>query len=412
MTPKKPVLGLVPARAGSKGIVGKNMRLIDGDPMIAHTLRAARDSGVLDRLVVSTEGNEIAQWCTRNGYEVMKRPDELASDEITIAQVARQVIDELDWHGLVVALLPTSPLRSADSIRRAVERAQTEDIDSLATVVREPKLFWFDTSEDLSNPRPLYAERVNRQFGKHGVLRETGAILLVRTDSLRAGGEMIGERHALMELPYAESIDIDTYDDLVAARRISEQGRIVFRISANWEVGSGHLWSCLALAEELTEHDMAFLLWKCDPFVFEMLDGLGYEWMIGTDDLRGDLEKMKNGSRRNLLVNDMLDTTEEDVLIARTLGYKVVNVNDLGPGARFADWVVNPLYPGNFADASHISSGSKWNQTPRDSRTSRRGPSGGIPSASSSSSGVPTHHTSPDASPPHSTRRISASRSA
>ena len=73
--------------------------------------------------------------------------------------------------------------------------------------------------------------------------------------------------------------------------------------------------------------------------------------------------KNQNGSSRNLLVNDMLDTTEEDVLIARTLGYKVVNVNDLGPGARFADWVVNPLYPGNFADASHISSGSKWNQT-------------------------------------------------
>ena len=101
--------------------------------------------------------------------------------------------------------------------------------------------------------------------------------------------------------------------------------------------------------------------------------------MVGTDDLRGDLEKMKNGSRRSLLVNDMLDTTEEDVLIARTLGYKVVNVNDLGPGARFADWVVNPLYPGNFADASHISSGSKWNQTPRDfqnlpPRTIRRDP--------------------------------------
>ena len=64
MTRNMPVLGLVPARAGSKGIVGKNMRLIDGDPMIAHTLKAARESGVIDRLVVSTEGNEIAQWCT------------------------------------------------------------------------------------------------------------------------------------------------------------------------------------------------------------------------------------------------------------------------------------------------------------------------------------------------------------
>jgi CMP-N-acetylneuraminic acid synthetase/spore coat polysaccharide biosynthesis predicted glycosyltransferase SpsG len=366
MTPKRPVLGLVPARGGSKGIVGKNMRLIAGEPMIAHTLRAARDSGAIDRLVVSTEGNEIAQWCKLHGYEVLDRPEELAGDEITIAQVARHVIDELDWDGILVALLPTSPLRGPDAIRRAVERAQAEDIDSLASVVRQPKLFWFDDSDDLDDPRPLYAARVNRQYGKHGVLQETGAILLVTTDSLREHGEMVGPRHKLFELSHDEGIDIDSYDDLTAARRIAEQGRIVFRISANWEVGSGHLWSCLALAEELSEHDCAFLLWKCDPFVTEMLDARGYRWMHGGDDLRGDLETLKNGSKRNLLVNDMLDTTEEDVLIARTVGYKVVNVDDLGPGARFADWVVNPLYPGNFADASHISSGSKWNQTSRD----------------------------------------------
>ena len=366
MTPKRPVLGLVPARGGSKGIVGKNMRLIAGDPMIAHTLRAARDSGVIDRLVVSTEGNEIAQWCKLHGFEVLDRPEELAGDEITIAQVARHVIDELDWDGILVALLPTSPLRGPDAIRRAVERAQAEDIDSLASVVRQPKLFWFDESDGLDDPKPLYAARVNRQYGTHGVLQETGAILLVTTDALRTGGEMVGERHKLFELSHDEGIDIDSYDDLRAARRIAEQGRIVFRISANWEVGSGHLWSCLALAEELSEHDCAFLLWKCDPFVTEMLDARGYRWIHGTDDLRGDLEALKNGSKRNLLVNDMLDTTEEDVLIARTVGYKVVNVDDLGPGARFADWVVNPLYPGNFADASHISSGSKWNQTSRD----------------------------------------------
>jgi CMP-N-acetylneuraminic acid synthetase/spore coat polysaccharide biosynthesis predicted glycosyltransferase SpsG len=366
MTRNMPVLGLVPARGGSKGIVGKNMRLIDGDPMIAHTLRAARESGVIDRLVVSTEGNEIAQWCKLHGYEVIDRPDDLSTDEITIAQVTRHVIDELEWEGIVVALLPTSPLRGPEAIRRAVERAQTEEIDSLASVVREPKLFWYDESEGLDNPKPLYGARVNRQYGKHGVLRETGAILLVTTEALRSGGEMVGERHRLFELDHDEGLDIDAYDDLVVARRITEQGRIVFRISANWEVGSGHLWSCLALAEELTEHDCAFLLHKCDPFVTEMLDARGYEWMTQGDDLRSDLDTMKNGSSRNLLVNDMLDTTEEDVLIARTLGYKVVNVDDLGPGARFADWVVNPLYPGNFADASHISSGSKWNQTARD----------------------------------------------
>src|SRR4029453_13588626 len=131
----------------------------------------------------------------------------------------------------------------------------------------------------------------------HASLREAGGLLLVTTEALRSGGEMVGERHRLFELDHDEGLDIDPYDDLVVARGITEQGRIVLPIPPTW----------------------------------------GGAWGVPPGEaLRGDPDTMKNGSSRNLLVNDMLDTTEEDVLIARTLGYKVVNVDDLGPGAPFA----------------------------------------------------------------------------
>ena len=74
MTRNMPVLGLVPARAGSKGIVGKNMRLIDGDPMIAHTLKAARDSGVIDRAGrLHARATRSPSGARLHGYEVLRR---------------------------------------------------------------------------------------------------------------------------------------------------------------------------------------------------------------------------------------------------------------------------------------------------------------------------------------------------
>ena len=346
MTPKRPVLGLVPARGGSKGIVGKNMRLIGGDPMIAHTLRAARDSGVIDRLVVSTEGNEIAQWCKLHGFEVLDRPEELAGDEITIAQVARHVIDELDWDGILVALLPTSPLRGPEAIRRAVERAQAEDIDSLASVVRQPKLFWFDESDGLDDPKPLYAARVNRQYGKHGVLQETGAILLVTTDALRKGGEMVGERHKLFELSHDEGIDIDSYDDLTAARRIAEQGRIVFRISANWEVGSGHLLELPGPGRGAERARLRLPAVEVRP----VRDRDARRARLPVDPRHDDLRDRPAGAEERPEAQPASSTTcstppSEDVLLAAD--GRLPGRQRRGPRPRraLADWVVNALYP-------------------------------------------------------------------
>ncbi len=364
-TDRRPMLGLVPARAGSKGVVGKNMRLLARRPLIQHTLEAARAAGVFDRLVVSTDGTEIESWCRLHGYEVVMRPAELADDAATISQVTLHVVEQLGWTGGVAVMLPTSPMRGAASIQRAVGRFHDEGLDSLATVVREKHLFWFDESDDLSDPRPLHTERRNRQFATHGVLREVGAVGIIDTEALARSGEMIGERHALMELSEDEAIDIDTLDDLYAARRVAERGRIVFRLRANREVGSAHLFNCLVLAEELAEHDLHFLLWKCDPFVSEALDRLGYAWS-SAGDLVADLTRLKVEDGPTLLVNDLLDTDEAGVLMAKALGYIVVNVNDLGPGAKYADLVINPLYPGNLEDGTRVVSGAPWTQVRRE----------------------------------------------
>jgi len=253
---------------------------------------------------------------------------------------------------------PTSPFRSTESLGKALETFRASGADSLASVVRENHGFWYSEEEDLSDARPLFKERINRQWAQHPVLRETGSIQLVRAEALLECGQIVTPNHMLFPTAERESLDIDTNDELVIARRRLEQGNVVFRVQANYRVGSGHVHHCLQLADELADQRVSFLLRNCDEFVQRLVAEHGYPFRTEAD-LAEDLAQMA-GPGPNLVVNDILDTTEQEVLVERTSGYRVVNVEDLGPGARVADWVVNALYPATEGAGDHVASGPEY----------------------------------------------------
>ncbi len=358
MPESRPLLAIVPARGGSKGVPYKNMRFLGSRPLVAHTVDAVAAAGIADRLVVSSNSEAVLSWAALHGHETHRRPEELAGDEATISAVAAHLADELDWEGDVAVFQPTSPFRSPESIGAAAEAFRASSADSLASAVRETHLFWFDESGDLAAAKPLFAERANRQFASHGVLRETGSIQMIKAATLRAGREMVSDNHLLFETPADESLDIDTNEDLVLARRRHERGTVVFRVRANERIGSGHVYHCLQLADELADQRLVFLLVDCDPFVFDLVAEHGYEHREESD-AEADLRALA-GPGENLIVNDVLDTSEEEVLTQRAAGYRVVNIEDLGPGARIADWVVNALYPPTVDAGDHVSFGSAY----------------------------------------------------
>ncbi len=358
VTDDRALLAIIPARGDSKGVPFKNVRRLGERPLLAYTVDAVLAAGVADRVVVSSDSDVVLRWAEMHGHETHQRPAHLAGDEATISEVATHLAQELGWSGDVAVFQPTSPLRSADSIVRAVAAFRSADADSLASAVREPHLFWFDGGKDLGQAEPLFDARVNRQFARHRVLRETGAIQIVRAAALLDGGEIVAKRHMLFEVPHDESLDIDTNDDLVEARRVFERGTVVFRVRATAKIGSGHIQHCLMLADELADQRLVFLLKDCDPFVQEILADHGYDLRVERD-LAADLAALA-GPCGNVLVNDVLDTSEEEVLIERSAGYRVVNIEDLGPGARLADWVVNALYPIDVGAGTHVASGPQY----------------------------------------------------
>jgi len=207
-------------------------------------------------------------------------------------------------------------------------------------------------------PEPMFEERVNRQIAEDQILVENGAIQFVKSSVLRETGQMIGERHELFLLPAEECSDIDDEQDFLAASAALCKGLVIFRITANQVVGSGHLFQCLQIASQMRHHDVLFILKECDEFARTILSGEGFAHE-NEDDLDHLLSRWDSVSNK-VLVNDILDTSLDDIRIPHSRGFKVVCVEDLGVGASEADWVVNALYRGADLNSSRVSSGPSW----------------------------------------------------
>lgn len=126
------ILGLIPARGGSKGVPNKNIKMINGKPLIVWTIERAKQSVLLDKIIVSTESESIAKIARENGAEVLKRPEYLATDTASTQDVMVHALQ--NYPADILALLqPTSPCRSKGLIDECIREFIKNEYDSLAT---------------------------------------------------------------------------------------------------------------------------------------------------------------------------------------------------------------------------------------------------------------------------------------
>ncbi|GAB1445725.1 acylneuraminate cytidylyltransferase family protein [Flammeovirgaceae bacterium] len=140
------VLGLIPARAGSKGVKGKNIKKLDGIPLINYTVEAALRSSILKKIIVSTDSKEIGELCEIQGISVpFIRPDSLSGDNVQSVEVVKHAIEFLNRVGehydAVCLLQPTSPFRKAGLIDQCLLEFKSSNYDSLVTVLEVPHQF-------------------------------------------------------------------------------------------------------------------------------------------------------------------------------------------------------------------------------------------------------------------------------
>ena len=228
------VLGIITARGGSKGVPGKNLKLLAGQPLLAYTVAAARASRSLDRVILSTEDAAIADAGRALGCEVpFMRPAELSRDDTPHLPVIQHATDWMRDHAgyhpdAVMVLQPTSPLRTAGDIDAASALLDSSGADSVLSVSEVPAhahpMRTLQVDRDgravlFVNGQPV-RQRINRRQDMPDAWVMNGAIYACRTTTLFAAEpSLYGDRVVAYRMPAERSISIDDLDDWAAAER-------------------------------------------------------------------------------------------------------------------------------------------------------------------------------------------------
>lgn len=220
-------IAIVPARGGSKAIPKKNLAMLDGKPLIDYTIEQSLKSQFIHQTVISTDDDEIAHHCSKFPVSIIRRPDELSTDDATTHSVILHALGQLqieqDDIFSLVTLQPTSPLRRTTHIDEALyqfESAQPK-AESLVSYVKVPHIFNPESVMTLGSGgylSPLQGSWENvtpRQEKLTYWARNGAAIYITRVDCISYfiwGGNLIG-----YEMSEFDSVDIDTYEDLELA---------------------------------------------------------------------------------------------------------------------------------------------------------------------------------------------------
>ncbi|MBL7840228.1 MAG: acylneuraminate cytidylyltransferase [Cyclobacteriaceae bacterium] len=345
------VLVIIPARGGSKGIPRKNLRPLNGKPLLHYAIHLALLSKYKPHVVVTTDDEEIGYFATQLGATVHYRDNALGDDDVTLDPViyeayVKTVERTNKAYDIVATLQPTAPLLSVLSFDGAIQRLGNKDIDTIISVGEEKYLTWQKRGEVFM---PLYEARVNHRLLPK-MYRETGGFLISRAESI-SNDSRIGSRVDLYVVPQEEAIDIDTHADWSICEYLLRRKTVLFCVSGYPEIGLGHVYNCLILANEILDHRIVFLVDSKSQLAFDKISESNYEVHIQTsEDIIDDISSLSPA----VVINDRLDTTEDYIRALKSRAFKVVNIEDLGTGARHADMVFNAIYPEAEALPGHF----------------------------------------------------------
>jgi CMP-N,N'-diacetyllegionaminic acid synthase len=230
------MLAIIPARGGSKGLPGKNIRLLGGLPLVAHTIRVAQEASCIKRIVLSTDDESIARIGKDFGAEVpFLRPKELAQDHSKSIDNYTYTLDRINQNRTkpyedFVVLQPTSPLRIAHDIQQSVGLFFEKNAESVISVSEASHpASWYRTIDDSGVLRSYFPDNtsnLNRQELKPSYL-PNGAVFVLSLNLLKSKYSFYSEKTYPYIMPQSRAIDVDTLLDFKFAEYIMKNNLIL-----------------------------------------------------------------------------------------------------------------------------------------------------------------------------------------
>lgn len=221
----KTILAIIPARGGSKSIPKKNIKDLNGKPLVFYTIKSAQEARVFERVIVSTDDDEIAEIARNYGAEVIKRPLELALDTSPTEDTLIHVLDVLKEREnyeptVVMTLEPTAPLRSVGTIKGCIDLYKNTDADSVMTLEQEYECHGYlkDGKVDF-----LIKNLPRRRQDREPIYKENGGTYLTEVKTLREKRKVLGDNLYGYILPREETIDINDMLDFQIAEFITKE---------------------------------------------------------------------------------------------------------------------------------------------------------------------------------------------
>lgn len=218
------VIAIIPARGGSKGIPGKNLRLVCGKPLLAWSIMHARDAKSINSVWVSSDSNDILDVAEEYGAIAIRRPEGLSGDTAPSEAAWLHALEEVEHSGvrvdLVVGMQATSPIRAGSDLDAAIGQVNSESLDSLLTVTEVEDFFnWRIGSDGPESVNYDYRSRKIRQLFEKRFL-ENGSFYIFRPEILRTLNNRLGGKIGMHVMERYKMFQIDNPEDIVLCESI------------------------------------------------------------------------------------------------------------------------------------------------------------------------------------------------
>lgn len=313
------LLVVIPAIKKSAVIPDQLIKKLDGITLIQRAINTALEITTNENVLVITDSEEISLICERNEIESFRDSTLKFTSENILESVSFIIQDKQQFN--VLLYRANTPLVSSEILESAYSYF-LKNREYILTSVKSEKRKLLQLENELlqkvSDKEYFEELKAFHIFNKNYVQNKEFKPYIIETE---------------------KSIEIESYQDWWVCEKVLQRKKIVFNVIGNIEIGMGHIYHSLALAHEITDHEVIFVCDEQYKIVVDKIASMDYK-VLSTNDVIDTILKL----HPNMVINDVLNTDENYIKMLKQNNIKVVNFEDLGDGSNYADLVFNELY--------------------------------------------------------------------